>query len=101
MFNETWFVFAIRKLSFDDDDGNPITGYQVWFTRPAYPDEEHRGWYCNNVVPYSKKPIFVNEDLGKKLVSIMDGLETNKVSAVYQPEGRYNRLVGFERCSDE
>lgn len=97
MYKEKWRVYGVKKINFEDQDGNQITGGHIHFCRDSYDSDEGKLWLFGGVCP--SKPQWVSIDLMNELLRCLDSY--GEVMAIYEPRGRFNRLTGFEVVLDE
>lgn len=94
MYKEKWKISAVHHVDFTGEDGNKINGYQVFYSRDLYENENADEWlFAGRVAP--RKPQWLDVNLCKSLMNALAS-GSDVVFACYEPRGRYNTLVSFD-----
>ena len=97
MYNEKWHVYGVKKINFEDSDGNSVSGGHIYYVRDSYDSDESKLWLFGGVCP--TKPQWLSIDLMNELLRCLNAY--GDVMAIYEPRGKFNRLTGFEVVSGD
>lgn len=94
MYREKWKINGVHFVKFKNQEGQEVSGYQVYFNRDPYDDVERVRWVFGGACP--NKPQWIDEAKKVKLLQCLTAGNSDCVFAVYEPAGRFNRLSTFE-----